>query len=85
MNSSPTIITSVPKECELCKFHPLNGTSGIKESLPASAQQLKPKMPDYLELLSTIDDSRFTVMDGKEHVRVGTRLMYDSLVRHFGH
>lgn len=47
-------------------------------------QQLKPKIPDYLELLSTIDDSRLTIMDGKENVRVGTRLMYDSFVRYFG-
>jgi hypothetical protein len=53
------------------------------ESLKVGQNTESPKLPDYLELLKDIDDSRFTVLPGKESVRVGARLMYGCIMRHF--
>lgn len=45
-------------------------------------------VPSWEECVSGIDDSRFTVMQGKEDVRTGARIMYDRIIslinsRHF--
>lgn len=61
--------------CPRCAHHQM-------ETAPsASANTASLKLPDYLELVKGIDDSRFTTMPGKELVMVGTRLMYDCIIR----
>ena len=74
MNDSPTIITNVPKECELCKFHTMNGTSGIKESLPISLQQLKAEICHCVPVYSIIATNGLIAMGFPFCPRCGGKL-----------
>ena len=40
---------------------------------------MKDKFPSWDDAISEITDSRFTILEGKELVRTGARIMYDRI------
>lgn len=51
---------------------------------PASAQQLKPKMPSFEEVLKDAVDTSVVIASPSSFI-AGLRFMYEYIARHFGH
>lgn len=43
------------------------------------AEEILKQQLDYLNLVATIDDSRYTNLEGHYDVQTGTRIMYDTM------
>ena len=58
---------------------PYYKTTIRQSTLCQEAQVINAKFPTWEEAISEIEDSRFTELPDKYHVRAGARIMYDRL------